>query len=108
MASIPYELYADNGLLWAVCEHKDDTIIIDSVSRILKKIKFENYIRELNSASSPYHICVNSPDDNRSYHFAIDDENIQPLFIYNHLTLADENCMVMSMYLFHKLQKLYE
>ena len=107
MASIPYELYADNSLLWGVCNNKDETIIIDCLSRIFKKIKFENYIRELNPTSSPYHICINSYDDNRSYHFAMDEERIQPLIICNKLTMADENCMIISMYMFQKIQKLY-
>ncbi len=107
MASIPYELYADNGLYWAVCEHKYDSMIIDNPKQILDKIKFENYIREKNSILKPYHICINSPEENRSYHYLMDDElNIEHLFIFNKLTISDKNCMVISMAMFKRLEKL--
>jgi hypothetical protein len=107
MASIPYELYADNGLLWAVCENKHETIIIDSPKKILDKLNLENYMRELNPALEPYHICINSPEENRSYHYSMDDEaNIQHIFVYNKLTSSDKNCMVISMAMFKKLERL--
>ncbi len=107
MASIPYELYADNGLLWAVFENKHETIIIDNPKKILDKINLENYMRELNPSLGPYYICINSIEENRSCHYSMDDEsNIHHVFMYNNLTNSDRNHMVISMAMLKKVERL--
>lgn len=106
MASIPYEMYADNGNLWGVCNNKNISIILDNPKKLIKKIKLEYYIRTLHSIDNNYYICINSKHENKSYYYHIKNDNFEYLFSCNHLVYADKNTMVISMYMFQKIQQL--
>lgn len=109
MASVTYEMYADNTQLWGVCIDKNTSIILDNPKKILKKINLENYIRTCQSILQPYYICINSHHENKAYKFYINDEGIfEHVSTHNHLICSDEYCMVVSMYMFQKLQRILD
>jgi hypothetical protein len=109
MASVSYEMYADNTKLWGVCMDKHRSIILDNPKKIFKKIKLENYIRTCQYMIQPYYICINSYAENKSYKFYINDEgSFQHVSTHNYLICSDEHCMVVSIYMFQKLQKILD